>query len=155
MTNLTEELLAEMRNTVDHGADTLDEHKPGWHNTVRGAMTRGLFDMRYWSNCMVGTLEMARYDTIDGRQREVIAFNGFAVRIEQATEFGFTIPESIFEHIQEDVYEDRTIWYTRAKEAWVELDRLWRLKVDERLSYDALPWWRKFWHPKPSYAYTG
>jgi hypothetical protein len=131
----------ELSDNVDHGALTLDEHREGWHNTVRGAMTAGLFNMTQWERCMVGTLEMAKYD--DGIH--MIVFNGLAISLHEAPEYGFDVPMSMAPNDDSD--------YARGFNA---LDAMWRVEVDlrvardaARMDYDALPWYRRLVTARP------
>lgn len=43
---------------VEQGARLLDEHRPGWENTISDAIEAGEFDMSCWNHCVVGTLEL-------------------------------------------------------------------------------------------------
>lgn len=106
---------------VAQGAALLDEHRPGWERTVRGAMTAGLFEMSAWESCMVGTLELVKVDPQIQLVTPVdmIAFNGLSISAygDEARWIGF-MPL-------------KTEWDT-PRDWWSTLDRLWRAEVEKR-----------------------
>jgi len=107
-----------LEEAVEQGAKLLDHYRPGWHNTVRGAMTKGLFDMTEWSTCMVGTLELAIVEQQYGGLASEIRFNGLAFNQDdpQLKWIGFVPIRDTISQVE-----------------WEILDDLWAQQVRRRL----------------------
>src|SRR5262245_18373025 len=112
------------RSHVELGAALLDEKRPGWAGEIRGAMTRGLFDMASWESCVAGTLEMVR---INEGQLE-IRLNGTRLVVDaEFDRYGFVAGRYYYR-------SERSI---SDYAAWEDLDELWREQVDKRLDSPA------------------
>jgi hypothetical protein len=108
---------------VEQGALLLDKYRPGWHRTVNGAITDGLFRMDSWESCMVGTLELWTVkNEAHLEYHEYIGLNGISFRANdmRARWMGF-LPIDI-----RNAYED-----------FDKLEDLWRAQVEKRLAMEA------------------
>ena len=109
-----------MEEAVAQGARLLDHYRPGWEQTVHGAITAGMFEIANFDRCMMGTLEL--YSDHVHYGGSIVSFNGLSFRAmsDESRWVGF-FPIVHAEDLEED------------SDPWDELDRLWHEAVAERL----------------------
>lgn len=113
----------DLEANVQRGADLLDEKVPGWAATVRDNILDGLFSVRDWDRCVIGTLELLRAEA----GCHVIVFNGTMInKWGNATcALGFDVAENVYDK--------------RGSAAFVELRRLWEIEVVRRVGIQRDP----------------